>query len=340
MTKKASLPMAQVEPSYDLSAYLPLDYQVFSGKAVMQYISAAEGRSEAFIAQTQKKLVAAKSPRSLVGVTRPDWGTAPLLAGLIFHSSRCGSTLLCNMLDSLADCYVVRESPVLNKVLLDRRLTPQQRHDLFHTILIAYSRYAAYLEKRCVIKFTSFCTLQLGFIREQLPQIPWLYLHREPRAVIRSLMKNNAGWQRKGSLQLLLNLDDEEMAQPLARLTARVLQDGFRVLLDSIQQLPAQGSAGLVFNYERLIAETPQAMSEIAQHLGFGFLENELHLMLSCLQSDSKTGQLRDKPEIRTEVPAEDQDGISTDMQLQIEQASLFYCQAYYERLRRFETAG
>lgn len=331
--------MAKVEPSNGLFAYLPLDYQVFSGKAVMQYISAAEAGPEAFISQTQKRLITAKSTRRLVGVTRPDWGTAPPLAGLIFHSSRCGSTLLCNMLDSLADCYVVRESPVLNKVLLDRRLTPQQRHDLFHTILIAYSRYAAYLAKRCVIKFTSFCTSQLGFIREQLPQVPWLYLQREPRAVIRSLMKNNAGWQRKEKLQLLLNLDDEDLAQPLARLTARVLQDGFRVLLDNIRQSSAQGSAGLVFNYERLILRTRQTMPGIAQHFGFRFRQNGLQLMAACLHNDSKTGQLRDKPEIRAEVPAEDQEGISADMQLQIEQASLFYCQKYYERLRRFEAA-
>lgn len=332
--------MAQVEPGCDPSAYLPLDYQVFSGKVVMQYILAAEAGSEAFMAQTQKRLITAKSARRLVAVTRPDWRTAPPLAGLIFHSSRCGSTLLCNMLDSLADCYMVRESPVLNKVLLDSRLTPQQRHDLFHGILIAYSRYAAYLTKRCLIKFTSFCASQLGFIREQLPRIPWLYLHREPRAVIGSLMKNNAGWQSKGTLQRLLNLDDKELAQPLARLTARVLQDGFRVLLDNIPQSPGQGPAGLVFNYERLIAQTRQAMPVIAQHFGFGFRQNELLRMLACLQCDSKTGQPRHNPEIRREVPAEEQDGISRDMQLQIEQASLLYCQAYYERVRRFEAAG
>lgn len=107
----------------------------------------------------------------------------------IFHVSRCGSTLLAQLLGLHAQHIVLSEAPLIDSLLRlplqDVQVTRSQIEPLLRAAvsLLGERRFG---EKRLFIKLDSWHIQFASFIRKLYPDVPFILLHREPAAVVRS----------------------------------------------------------------------------------------------------------------------------------------------------------
>lgn len=115
---------------------------------------------------------------------------APPPAGLIFHISRCGSTLLTRMLGAMDGVVALSEPPPLEALIGAGRTDPSLDEP---TRLRALRAAAALMGRprpgpdgRLILKFDSWSLFDLPFIRQAFPRSPVVVLHRDPLAVLAS----------------------------------------------------------------------------------------------------------------------------------------------------------
>ena len=117
-------------------------------------------------------------------------GIAP--TGFIFHLSRCGSTLVAQMLASLPQAIVISEAGPIDAVLHPRgqtTITPDDQRRWLQGMVHALGQQRTGNEKYYFIKFDSWHTLDLALIREAFPNTPWIFIYRDPVEVMVSNLK-------------------------------------------------------------------------------------------------------------------------------------------------------
>lgn len=116
----------------------------------------------------------------------------------IFHMSRCGSTLVSQMLATVHRFYVISESTAINAALNPKLILPS---NLERTQLISALVHAMYKCKpdsceRVLIKFRSWNTLFLDVILDTFPMTPWIFVSRRGCEVLESVLRDPPGWMR------------------------------------------------------------------------------------------------------------------------------------------------
>ncbi len=120
------------------------------------------------------------------------------VAGLIFHVSRCGSTLLTKALGRLDSHVMISQGAPLQQGFwaeATRRWTrplPQDevRMRRFRNLVRAMCRRRHEDERRAFVKFISWNTIYASFIRAALPAVPAIFLYRDPVEVIASVRRD------------------------------------------------------------------------------------------------------------------------------------------------------
>jgi hypothetical protein len=124
-------------------------------------------------------------------VARAPAAAAP--RGLVFHMSRCGSTLVAQMLAAARSHVVLSEAPPIDQALRLRELRPEatdaERRRLLVAMIAALSRGSAGEERAGFVKLDSWHTLALPLFRAAFPSTPWVYLYRDPVEVLVSQMR-------------------------------------------------------------------------------------------------------------------------------------------------------
>ncbi|MGF6225264.1 sulfotransferase family protein [Pseudomonas sp. YL-218 TE3947] len=185
--------------------------------------------------------------------TLADWqvcspGLAP--SAFIFHASRCGSTLISQMLAQLDSHIVVSEPPPLD-ALLRSDLPAIERRAAIEGVLSAYGQRRLGMEQRLVIKLDAWNIGELPLLRECFPETPWLFLYRDPLEIAVSHLCRPGMHMVPGMIGASV-LDEKfpfsSREDYIARRLGRLLAQGFA-------QCRAFG--GLAVNY----SELPQAMA-------------------------------------------------------------------------------
>jgi hypothetical protein len=116
---------------------------------------------------------------------------APPVRGLIFHMSRCGSTLLAQMLGTIGGTVVTSEPEPLDAVLrwiAAARPPAQDASAAIRAMAAALGRRSGVLVDAHVIKLEVWHTFFLPELRAALSDAAWAYLHRDPVEVLVSQM--------------------------------------------------------------------------------------------------------------------------------------------------------
>ena len=126
-------------------------------------------------------------------------GVAP--TGFIFHMSRCGSTLIAQMLAALARNVVLSEAVPIDGVVRAHFRSPEateaRRRAWLRGMVSALGQRRRGDETGLFIKFDSWHSLDLPLIRQAFPDVPWLFVYRNPVEVLVSQMKRRgARWWR------------------------------------------------------------------------------------------------------------------------------------------------
>ena len=206
--------------------------------------------------------------------------------GFIFHMSRCGSTLVSQMLAALPANIVVSEASVIDGVLRagfwDPGVTDAHRVAWLRGVISALGRPRDARERRLFIKFDSWHTVDLGLIRRAYPDVPWIFLYRDPIEVLVSHQRQPGAQMVPGMVGFDgLGLDGSALAaMSLDAYAVRVLATICRAALAH------RDEGGLFVNYRQL----PDAVfAEIAAHFGTRFDAGELDRMRRTAGFDAKS---------------------------------------------------
>ena len=154
-------------------------------------------------------------------------------SGFIFHMSRCGSTLLGNVLNrSPRHCAINQPGPLQDgfwTALSDDWRNPsmttgdkaedETRKELFRHLVHAILRRRSDNHSHGFIKFRSWSVLFIDFIQDAFPDVPCLFMYRDPIDVLASVIqkKNVAEFATKPQ-RAFLAADDKFSAPDVGNL--------------------------------------------------------------------------------------------------------------------------
>lgn len=176
-------------------------------------------------------------------------------AGFIFHVSRCGSTLVSQLLAGSAAHRVLSEPGPVDRVLRPAADDVQRRRWL-RTTLGLLGQAAQPGERRLFVKFDSWHALQFALVRACFPEVPCLVLVREPVEVMASHLRAPGAQMVPGMLGYALPGLDPATSWQLPRedYAARVLGILQQALLDGLMAPPARAAPCRVLDYRQLTA--------------------------------------------------------------------------------------
>ncbi|HTU69052.1 MAG TPA: hypothetical protein VMF11_01925 [Candidatus Baltobacteraceae bacterium] len=104
--------------------------------------------------------------------------------GLLFHLSRCGSTLVSNAFAARFDVLVLAEPGPLNDVLVMPGLDDEERLALLRSVVSVLARPQRADQRACVIKLDAWHVRSFAPLEAAFPRVPWFVLHRDPREIL------------------------------------------------------------------------------------------------------------------------------------------------------------
>src|ERR1044071_5671263 len=124
-------------------------------------------------------------------------------SGFILHSSRCGSTLVANACRAVKDSIVIAEAPVIDK-LITRFFTDGlsgSAKELLYKLLLratvtALGQRLKGDESHYFVKLACTSTLQIYRLRCIWPDVPFVFLYRDPVETIVSNLLSIPEWMR------------------------------------------------------------------------------------------------------------------------------------------------
>jgi hypothetical protein len=184
-------------------------------------------------------------------------------SGFIFHMSRCGSTLVSQMLASSSRVAMISEAPPIDEVVRTENV------EWLRWIVSALSRCRAPGQEHCFVKLDAWHIHSLPLIRQAFPDTPWIFLYRDPLEVAVSQLRSPG---------MFMLCEDPSLGR-----------EGWCVhVFEGI--LRAAGAAagdpmGLFVNYRHL----PEAvLGEICTHFGIAFTAEEREQALEAAKIDAK----------------------------------------------------
>jgi hypothetical protein len=151
-------------------------------------------------------------------------------AGMIFHLSRCGSTLASRLLGTLPGVVVLAEPAPLNALLgLEPDRVDEATLAGFVRLLVrALGRCRHGDDRHLVLKCTSWNIRRRAVLAAAFPDTPWIWVQRDPAQVVASLVANPPGWLGRQTASpraaRLFGLDPAAVpAMTRAEFTARAL---------------------------------------------------------------------------------------------------------------------
>jgi hypothetical protein len=186
----------------DLARWTPVRLD-FSGRApaVDWADLSAERFVEPFFDQTVARWASGPSARPLVrtgleALAALDGEPSLEPAGMIFHLSRCGSTLVSRLLGTLPGVVVVNEPAPLNTLL---GLGPDRVGEaalvgVVRLVVRALGRCRLGDERRLVLKCSSWNIRRREVLAAAFPETPWIWVQRDPVRVLASLLAEPPGW--------------------------------------------------------------------------------------------------------------------------------------------------
>ena len=140
-------------------------------------------------------------------------------SGFIFHSSRCGSTLLANAGRSVGSSIVISEANAIDQ-LVTRFITDSEQRDvkraiysaLLRAVMSAFGQRLSGSEQHLVVKYSCCSTSQLAQIVRIWPNVPWVFVYRDPVETIVSNLKTMPAWLLDEDRRVLSSIIDEPIS--------------------------------------------------------------------------------------------------------------------------------
>lgn len=209
-------------------------------------------------------------------------------AGIIFHLSRCGSTLVSRLLGTMPGTVVLNEPMPLNHLLGlgPERLDEPELVAAVRVLVRALGRRRHDDERRLVLKCSSWNVRRREIIAVAFADTPWIWVQRDPARVLASLLASPPGWLGPRARRAARRFGIDESAasaMPRTEYAARALG----AMLESAAADPA---GRLCVDY----ADLPSAVwLSVATHFGFDADASAVARMAEEARFDAKSPEPR-----------------------------------------------
>jgi hypothetical protein len=278
----------------DLKGWLPVDAVVVDGRPGLWWMDmSGVSLTDPFFQQTVERAKAEADARGelftefdvLVQLEKVLDSVAP--TGFIFHSSRCGSTLVANACRAISNSIVLSEANAIDK-LIARFITDAAEGGVKESLYSVFVRGVVQAlgqrrhgdEQHLFIKFACCSFSQFERIRRIWPNVPWLFLYRDPVEIIVSNLKEVPPWLVDEDRRVLAAINGVSPAavgeMSLEELCARTLG----ALFSTAYRLA--NANGMLLNYHQLsvpviesvlnffnVRPSAEELDDIARRSGF-----------------------------------------------------------------------
>ena len=149
--------------------------------------------------------------------------------GFIFHSSRCGSTLVANACRAVSGAIVLSEANAVDKLIArfitdaDNTVKESLYSVFLRGVVHALAQRRTCQERHLFIKFACCSFAQLERIKRIWPAVPWLFLYRDPVETIVSNMRDVPPWLIHNDRRVLSAIIGDASEMSLEELCARTI---------------------------------------------------------------------------------------------------------------------
>ncbi|WP_141618366.1 sulfotransferase family protein [Myxococcus sp. AB036A] len=186
--------------------------------------------------------------------------------GLVFHMSRCGSTLVAQLLAALPRHIVLSEAGPVDTVLRAHQYLPgvtdAQRIEWLRAVVGALGQQRHPEEHAVFLKLDAWHILELPLLQRAFPGVPWMFLYRDPVEVMASHQNHRGAHMLPGLLNPAhLGLDPGQLeGMPLDEYGARVLA----AICDAgLQGYRARTAQARLMDYRQLQPEGLRVLTEL-----------------------------------------------------------------------------
>ena len=203
----------------DLKGWLPVDAVVVDGRPGLWWMEMADvSLSEPFFQQTVERAKTDGTKRGelftefdvLLQFEKELDSVTP--TGFIFHSSRCGSTLVANACRAITNSIVLSEANAIDKLIA--RFFTDATNSIKASLYSVFLRGVVHAlgqrrsgsEQHLFIKFACTSFAQLERITRIWPHVPWLFLYRDPIETIVSNVNDPPTWLTDDDWRVLASI--------------------------------------------------------------------------------------------------------------------------------------
>ena len=241
----------------DLKGWLPVDAVVVDGRPGFWWMEmSGVSLAEPFFQQTVER--AKREGRDerftefdvLLQLEKQLESVEP--TGFIFHSSRCGSTLVANACRAVSNSLVLSEASAIDKVITrfitdaDNPVKESLYSVFLRGVVHALAQRRTGNEQHLFIKFACCSFAQFTRIKRIWPNVPWLFLYRDPVETIVSNMRDVPPWLIDNDRRVLSSIIGDASDMSLEELCARTIGSLYSTAYDL-----ANGNS-MLLNYNQL----------------------------------------------------------------------------------------
>jgi hypothetical protein len=205
------------------------------------------------------------------------------LCGIVFHMSRCGSTLVAQSLAALGDSVVLSEPEPVGTLLewLIPAPPSEAGAELLRGLLSALGQPRRAEDRRLFIKTECWHVCHIDRILAAFPGVPWAFVYREPLEVLVSQAHIPSLYLMPGTgVRHGLAPPEDLLCRPLEH-AAWMLAAMLRAAADAIRRHPG----GLLMNYQEL----PDGLeTRLAGHFGLALGEADIEAWQRVRARDAK----------------------------------------------------
>ncbi|HQT25982.1 MAG TPA: hypothetical protein PLK99_05210 [Burkholderiales bacterium] len=213
------------------------------------------------------------------------FGEALEPTAIIFHVSRCGSTLLSQMLASAPECIVMSEPPVIDSILRRHYEGGEQgeTEGMLRRAVSALGQKRFLDERHFFLKLDSWHVMSLPLFLRAFPDTPFIFLYRSPGEVIASHGRQRGRQMVPGLVDAAMPLFDFDLPEPgdLEMYCVKMLERFFGAACTHADEL-------MLVNYRQLPGIVWEELSEL---LGIEFSPERIAAMQSRASLHSKKSE-------------------------------------------------
>lgn len=207
------------------------------------------------------------------------------LKSLVFHVSRCGSTMLSQSLAASNENVMISEAPIIDQILRSEFLSSEKKAVLLKAVLGFFGQKRFSEEKHLIIKMDAWNIFEANYLRSIFPDIPFALLYRNPGEVLRSHQKMT-GMHMVPNLipPAVFGISEKEIQdKDFQEYRALVLEKYFQAFLDFYES----DKNVIMLNYNEGMKNV---IEQFVTFVKINSSDVELNKMLERLKTHSKNG--------------------------------------------------